>query len=286
MTLRTDLTLRDARADDLPALARMRGAAGWAVHPWALRALVNSAHARLVVVEDESGEIVGVGSGAVYSPLGFVGNMIVAESHQRQGIGSYVLRTVLAYLEGAGATRFELFATASGRPLYERYGFALAGPSAMASLPRTAAHPDPAVRVEEASSDEVRDVAAYDAPRFGGDRGWLLATIAAEPGHPLLVARRAGAIVGHAWLRPDADRIGPFVADDPTVAAAILDAAFARRPHLDALATNLPLDNGRAVEWLTGLGVELEPWDGRMALGPNVPRRVDTMYGNAVGALG
>ena len=37
---------------------------------------------------------------------------------------------------------------------------------------------------------------------------------------------------------------------------------------------------------VAGLGVELEPWDGRMARGPAVERREETIYGNLVGALG
>jgi hypothetical protein len=30
----------------------------------------------------------------------------------------------------------------------------------------------------------------------------------------------------------------------------------------------------------------VEPWDGRMARGPMIPRRDDTIYANLVGALG
>jgi GNAT superfamily N-acetyltransferase len=286
MSLATDLALRDARIDDLPAIAAQREAAGWGVHEWALRAVIGSPHARCVVVEDGDGAIIGVGSGAAYPPIGFVGNMLVAESHRRRGIGSHVLRTVVEYLRRAGATRVELFATAAGRPLYERHGFTPSGPSAMAALPRGAGVADTSVQVTEATPGDLAEVAAYDTPRFGGDRSWLLAILAREPGHPLLVARRGDSVVGHAWLRPDADRIGPFAADGPTVAAALLGAAFERRPGLDVLSTNLPMANQPAVRWLTGIGVELEPWEGRMALGPDVPRSIDAMYGNAVGALG
>jgi GNAT superfamily N-acetyltransferase len=286
MSLAIDLALRDARIDDLPAIAAQREAAGWGVHEWALRAVIGSPHARCVVVEDDDGALVGVGSGAAYPPIGFVGNMLVAESHRRRGIGSHVLRTVLEFLRGAGATRVELFATPLGRPLYEKHGFELTGPSAMAALPLSAGLTDPSVQVAEATMDDLAEVIAYDRPRFGGDRGWLLEILGREPGHPLLVARRGDSVVGHAWLRPDADRIGPFAADDPTVAAALLGAAFERRPGVDALSTNLPMANEPAVRWLTAIGVELEPWEGRMALGPDVPRSIKAMYGNAVGALG
>jgi hypothetical protein len=46
------------------------------------------------------------------------------------------------------------------------------------------------------------------------------------------------------------------------------------------------MSNEPGVRWLRGLGVELEPWDGRMARGPQIARSDDTIYANLVGALG
>jgi GNAT superfamily N-acetyltransferase len=286
MNLPADLRLRDATVDDLAAVAALRESVGWSVHDWALRAVIASSWARCVVVEERGGTIVGVGSGAAYGPLGFVGNMVVDEAHRRRGIGAHVLQAVLAYLEEAGATRVELFATAAGRPLYERHGFILVGSGTLVSLPRSAGVADTAVAVEAVEFEPVADIVAYDAPRFGGRRGGLLSTMARHADHPLLVARRDDRIVGYAWVRPEAGRIGPFVADEPSVAAALLDRAFSLNPEAEALTTNLPMANEPAVAWLKRIGVVLEPWDGRMARGPEIPRRVDTIYGNTVGALG
>ena len=47
--------------------------------------------------------------------------------------------------------------------------------------------------------------------------------------------------------------------------------------------------HGGYVDWFRqalGPGIELEPWDGRMGRGPLMPRRDDTVYGMAIGALG
>jgi hypothetical protein len=46
------------------------------------------------------------------------------------------------------------------------------------------------------------------------------------------------------------------------------------------------MDNRPGARWLRSLDVALEPWDGRMARGPQVARREDTIYANLVGALG
>jgi hypothetical protein len=52
------------------------------------------------------------------------------------------------------------------------------------------------------------------------------------------------------------------------------------------LSTNLPGENGEGRDWLARLGAGITPTDGRMARGREISRRLDTIYGNAIGALG
>ena len=52
MSLPDGLSLRDATAADLPAIADLRLAAGWTVHEWALRIVIGVPHARFVVAVD------------------------------------------------------------------------------------------------------------------------------------------------------------------------------------------------------------------------------------------
>ena len=285
MTLPDGLRMRDATLADLPAIVALRETAGWAAHEWALRYVLAAPEAHGVVVEDADGAIVGVGSGVGYGPLGVVGNMIVAEQHRRRGVGRAILDAVVVDLHARGARRLELYATVEGRPLYERAGFGYIEPGSRAELPRSAPlNGDRTLAVDEATA--AAEIAAYDAPRYGGDRAGLLAFMIADHSRPMLVARRNGSIVGFAWLRTDGDRLGPFLADDPGVAAALVASAFERLPNASVLIINPPMSNGEGVAWLRGLGVEPDPWDGRMALGPALPRRESTIYSNALGALG
>lgn len=286
--MRTDdaPSLRDATPADLPAIAALREAAGWAVHPWALRAVIGRPHATCVVAVDDADAPIAVGSGIDYRPIGFVGNMIVAEEHRRRGIGSAILEAVASWLEAAGCRRLELNATSEGRLLYEAHGFASTGDSATARVGREVMlTPDPGLVVRTAARTELDALAAFDRPRFGGDRCPLLAELLADAGASFLVAERGGELVGYAGLREDGPRIGPFLADHPAVAETLLDAAF-RRLAADDLRLNLPPGNAVGAGWLRGLGVGVEPWDGRMARGPAVPRRPETLYGMTVGALG
>ena len=286
MPLPDGLRLRTAGAADLPRIAELRETVGWSVHDWALRAVLTPPHARCLVVVDDHDLVVGVGSGISYGGLGFVGNMVVDAANRRRGIGAAILAAVIGFLEELGTTRMELYATSEGRPLYARHGFELTGPSAMVRVPRRISRPSAELVLQEATSDAATDIAAYDAPRFGGDRSVLLCAALEDPDRPLVVARRDAEIVGYGWVRPDGERIGPLVADTPEIAAALIGDAFGRLPRADELTLNLPSDNRAGAERLAALGADLQAWDGRMARGPDVSRRGDTIYGNVVGALG
>jgi GNAT superfamily N-acetyltransferase len=277
--------MRDATLADLPAIVALRESAGWSAHEWALRFVLTAPEARCVVVEDADGAIVAVGSGVGYGPLGVVGNMIVAEQHRRRGVGRAILDAVVGDLRARGARRLELYATVEGRPLYERAGFRYIEPGSRAELPRSAPlDAERSLTVDEAA--DAADIAAYDAPRYGGNRAGLLAFMTADSSRPMLVARRDGAMAGYAWLRTDGDRLGPFLADDPGVAAMLVAAAFERVLQASVLTINLPMSNAEGLAWLRRIGVEPDPWDGRMALGPRLPQRESTIYSNALGALG
>ena len=279
--------MRDAEPGDIPAIAALRESVGWGVQNWALRAVLEPPEARCVVVVDGADGVVGVGSGISYGALGFVGNMVVAEGHRRRGIGAAVLAEVIVFLESRGCSRLELFATEDGRPLYARFGFELTRPSAVVHIARTVPLAGTEiVPIDECGADGVPDVAAYDAPRFGGDRRRLLELMVDDAQRPLLVARRDGVIVAYGWLRPDGSRIGPLVADTPDLAATMVAESFRRAPGADELALNMPAANGDGAAWARELGLAVEPWDGRMARGPSIPRRDETIYANAVGALG
>ncbi|MGZ8475424.1 MAG: GNAT family N-acetyltransferase [Candidatus Limnocylindria bacterium] len=287
MPLPDDLSMRTAALDDLRAIAALRLEVGMAPHNWALRLAIEPPNARCFVVEDRGGRLIAVGSGVAYDPLGFVGNMMVAEGRRREGIGSEVLGAVVDFLRGRRCTRLELFATSQGRPLYARHGFTPIEPGSRATLPQDLplARADDIV-VADADVDALGSLVTYDEPRFGGDRTPLLTAMLADPERPTLVARRAETVVGYGWLRVDEDRLGPWVADGTAEAAAILSEAFRRVPDHLELTANIPISNRPGVAWLRGLGVEPDPWDGRMALGAPIPRREESIFGNTAGALG
>ena len=286
MALPDDLRLRLAEAADLPSIADLRESVGWSVHPWALRWAVEPPHARCLVVVDDRDRIVGVGSGIAYGQLGFVGNMVVDAAHRRRGIGSVILGSVVDFLHSRGVVRLELYATQDGRPLYAGHGFESAGPSTMVRVARGFDGEDTRVRLADAGHGVAAELIAYDTPRFGGNRGMLLRAMLGDGDRPLVLAMVHARIAGYGWIRPEAARVGPLLADTPEIAIALIRDALDRMPDAEALALNLPAGNRGGAERLGALGATLEPWDGRMARGPRIPRREETVYANVVGALG
>lgn len=288
----TRVKLRDATPEDLPALAGLRESVGWGVQEWALRAVLESRRGTYRVAEDSDGAVIASGSGMVYGPLGVVGNMIVAPEHRRRGLGAQILDAILEHLDRAGCVRQELYATAAGRPLYQRHGFTLTEPGSHVRLPRSAfatdaGAADPATQVRRGGPADLARLASYDTPRFGGDRSELLARMLADDDRPLALAQTGGeGVVGYAWLRPDGERIGPLLADRPAIAEALVRRAFAWAPSVTELTINLPTSNRPGMAWLAERGIGVDPWDGRMARGQELPRRDDTIYASVVGALG
>lgn len=282
--------IRDATAADLPRVRALRDAAGWKTQPWAVHEAMRAPHARFFLAVDEDGAA-GMGSGISYGRLGVVGNMVVAPSRRREGIGSAILREVLGFLDDRGVERTELFATDAGRPLYERHGFSSIRPGRLAEIPAAALsrlREDRDTTVRPALHADLAALAAYDGPRFGGDRTPILRAALADPERSTILAAREGVIVGYAVVREGGTRLGPWLADDTRAAAALLRTALrARPPGLDAAVMAMaPAENATGRTWLEAIGATLSGSDGRMARGTAVPRRLETVYGNAVGALG
>jgi GNAT superfamily N-acetyltransferase len=101
----------------------LRAAVGWGPAPGGERALASALGRTWNVVARDGGDIVGIGrlldDGAVYATIW---DMIVAPERQRAGIGTAILERLMG--RASARTIVALVATAGGRPLYERHGFA------------------------------------------------------------------------------------------------------------------------------------------------------------------
>lgn len=176
----------------------------------------------------ESGRTVLAASTVVlpYAGFAWVSMVLVLPSHRGHGLAARLLRHALAWL-GERRLMPVLDATPAGHPVYLKEGFVDTWGFARFRREARPAGSGPvqgAARTRLLTEADWPAIAALDAPAFGADRLPLLRTLA----HRLPAAARVleddadlrGYVLGRDGR--EASQIGPLVADDDAVAAALL----------------------------------------------------------------
>ncbi len=252
-------------------------------HDWALRAVLEPPHARCLVAVDGRGRVVGVGSGISYGRLGVVGNMIVDAEHPATGhrlgdpgVGGRLPCTSVA------SDRLELSATPDR-----------AGRSTRATASSSIGSERPWSRVPRASTRGGRRHARACRRRTRASTSWspttrrasaaigapLLGPMLADADRPLVVARRDGSARRLGWVRPDGRARRPagrrYARDRRAPRRRGASTGCRRAERCAQPAAGQPRRRRPARR---GWAPTLEEWGGRMARGPDVPRREDTIY--------
>jgi hypothetical protein len=183
--------------------------------------------------------------------------VVVATPARRQGLGTRLLARCLAEIEQSGVAA-GLDATELGRPVYLPLGFRDVYPLSRWRLepgPRTAIDPPAGIRVRPAATRDLPAIVACDAAHSGFERGVILEHLLSRAPSVARVAERADASVagyalgrdGHAALH-----VGPFVADDETIALALLGSAVSQTEQ--SVILDVPDRHRQVREWLTAQG--------------------------------
>ncbi len=258
---------------------------GWTVSPSWFRLYLEHDPAGCLVAEAE-GRVAGMVTTACYAESGWVGNLIVSPEHRRGGLGTRLMRAALELLERRGISTVRLEADPPGMGIYRRLGFV----SEVESLRFQRRGPQPRVVPEAAETlgeESLPEVAAFDRPRFGDDRGRMLALLLADA-EAAFQLRREGALAGYAMLRATASGlvIGPWVAVDRTAAAALLGAALARCGDAD-VTLGLPAACSNGQQLLAEHSFTATPSSFRMVRGEVAVRgEPASVYAIASGAIG
>jgi len=266
-------------ADDASAGLCLSAAAGW-----------NQTEAdwRLLLLRGEGFGFADAGgalaASAVVMPYGgrlaWIGMVLVAATARRQGLATLLVRHALERCRAMGAAPL-LDATPAGRAVYLSLGFAdLHGVKRWcrrdeAAAPGARGRPPSAIRPLRTDA-----CAAWDAPHFGANRGFLLKALAdARPDLALQLEGAHGGLRGYCLGRPGlaATQIGPVVAETGQDAVALVDAALAGISG-PALA-DIPEGNGTMESALAARGFRAERSFTRMACGPGaLPGRPSSIH--------
>jgi GNAT superfamily N-acetyltransferase len=199
-----------------------------------------------------------------------VGMMLVASRYGRRGLG----RTLMTHLLGAAGpgTTVTLFATAMGRPLYERLGFKPVGRSVtFTGSFRPGPERGAGISTHLAIKADLPELLTIDQTAFGADRSHIIRRLPsfAEKIISSRTPRAARSPTGYAaiWRSGETMRvIGPVIAPDGAAARHLITelAATARgqvRLDLDPDRPELPA-------WAEARGLALRGENTVMAYGP------------------
>jgi GNAT superfamily N-acetyltransferase len=222
------LVLRPMTAVDIPTGLQLSQAAGWnqTAADWEML-LQHSPTGSLVACLD--GSVVGTVTVISYQQsLHWVGMMLVAEAHRRQGIGRALLTAALQAVAGRGLVGaeeyFGLDATPAGKPLYTSLGF-----REVFSLARFLRQPGQEISrsnlpCKPLTPQKIPALQPIDFPIFGADRSGILAELHHRAPHLAFYVEEDRRIVGYCLGRTGRlyTQIGPLVADRLEIACALL----------------------------------------------------------------
>lgn len=122
------------------------------------------------------GKLIGVGNIIINGRVGWIGNMIVAKTYQRQGIGRNIFRKLIQIGKLNKVEKFALIATDEGYPLYLKEGFIPVGYYNFYSKPKSLS--DAKAQVVELLPRERPAVWELDQHITGEDRESFLSRYA------------------------------------------------------------------------------------------------------------
>ena len=168
----------------------------------------------------------GMGGAIAYGATARIGLMAVHPDFQRRGIGRAIMEHLLEWAVVRRATTILLDATPAGVPLYTRLGFVTDDYARAYVYTRRASPTSPKAHiVTPLHLADLPEIAAFDAERFGASRAAVLAGYVEEYAGRAYVARDSlGSVAG--YLIAQANRLGPWLADTPEVADALLRQAL------------------------------------------------------------
>jgi GNAT superfamily N-acetyltransferase len=246
--------------DDAHGLWPLSIEAGWnqIVADWRLML----AAGRGFGIRDEGGQDGGGWiASAVALPLGaaiwWISMVLVTRRRRREGHGGRLLSRCMAEIDRCGGA-MGLDATEFGRPIYRSLGFRDLYALSRWHIERaasTALAPPPGLGLRAATARDLARIADYDAANSGFARATVLGNLLSRAPSLAHVAERgdgglAGFVLGRDGHR--ATHVGPIIADDQAIGAALLSRALSRAAV--GVIVDVPDHQDRIGSWLRSEG--------------------------------
>jgi ribosomal protein S18 acetylase RimI-like enzyme len=213
------MRLRPLDPGDSAACAAIAQERGWRPHAEAWRIAISLGAG--AALEGPGGGVAAAAILVHHGERAGVLSVLVSPRHAGQGLGR---RAAGAALEAAGARAVELLAPPAGVPFAARLGFRPAGFVArFVGRPRPVPRAEPRATLRPVSGTDFPAVVAVDEAAFGANRRALLEALFPHAVRACL-AVAGGRTVGYglAWAEGEQLAVGPVVAEDEAVGAAMV----------------------------------------------------------------
>jgi GNAT superfamily N-acetyltransferase len=156
-------------------------------------------------------ERVGIATTISFNKVGWLGNIIVSESHRKLGAGSLLVRHCVKYLASKNVETVGLYSYIDKVPFYRRLGFEYN--SEFTVLKGKGFSSPPKAGLREATKENIQEVIDYDQSCFGASRRKLLEPILLDPHNLCYMSIEDGRISGYAAAKvyEEMAEIGPLV---------------------------------------------------------------------------
>lgn len=270
------IRIRTMTAADIPLGMRLKNAAGWNQTEVDWRRLLDLEPAGCFVAESDSLPA-GTACVTAFGPVAWISMVLVDPEMRKRGIGTRLMQHALEHLASRGIGTVRLDATAFGRPVYEKLGFA--AEYDVARWEGTATGGCAAAGVVGAGPDDLPAIVALDEAAAGADRRRLIEHLYAEQPETLKVIASGGRVAGFSFVRTGtrAMQIGPVVAADAASGQSLADAALAACEGRPVFA-DVPVRNVAATRWAESHGLSIQRQFTRMVLGQPVTDQPTTIW--------
>jgi predicted GNAT family N-acyltransferase len=266
----SEVKIRLLRESDIAAAMHLKHLAGWnqTESDWRTLLQLESDGCFAAVLNDQ---LVGTTTTTSYgSELAWIGMVLVRPENRRAGVATRLLQTALGYLDHKVPV-VKLDATADGKHVYERIGFAVE--SSIERWTRSGKAVSFDRKPENIDSETRRQVLQLDARAFGADRSKLLNVLLANSCvRPVLTRSEEGSVTGYALARSgsDAAYVGPIVSGQRNHVAELVDRLL-ERLHPSPVYVDVKCDWGEGRQLLIERGFEKQRDLIRMRRGFAVP---------------
>ena len=198
---------------------------------------------------------VGVVFSLMYPDFAYVGPLGVHPDFQRLGIGFALMKHVLEWLEGQGATRVALDASTMGLPIYEKLGFVAFEQVNIFQRQSAGLLSQPPPEVQHLSLQNLDLITATDKQAFGTDRSRLLGSLINEYPQRAFCLKDEGRKTS-GYLIAQEKSIGPWISQSKVDAELLLKAALSLSFSNGPVTVIIPDENSNAKALIQRYGFE------------------------------